>query len=141
METTGKEMEHRYQTLLDRAKSGETSKAVLQDEYSRVQDDLARQEGVVAQLEQKVHEERAKREQELEEMQVQLEQEQKRRADEVTKCSKVISELKEEFKSKASSGWVKGSSLWLVLGVDCSQLIEDRNPTRQSPRQFQATPP
>lgn len=92
-----------YQACLERYETAESARQTLEVEYKRMQEVLRKQERLVGELERGVAEERQRRGEEGRRLEELLGQEQERRHKEVITSSQLISELKDELRTKVSS--------------------------------------
>ena len=106
-----------YQSVLERCEAAESAKQTLETEHLRLQAELREQEQLVAELEKGVAEERRRGGEEVGGMEELLRQERDHRHQEVVSSSQVISELKEQLRTKVGSIWnVQSNRTGLTFG-------------------------
>lgn len=108
MQASEEELRQSYKPILERAELAESSCLLLEEERGRVQQALDTQETLVDNLERRVSDERRQGEEQVGALETQLEQEQRNREMEVSSCSQVITDLKQELMTKVHFTGLQG---------------------------------
>lgn len=101
-----KSVKEDYQSVLERCEAAENAKRALETAHLRLQAELQEQEQLVAELERGVSEERRQRGEEVGGLEELLKQEQEHRHEEAVSSSQLISELKEQLRTKVTTIYI-----------------------------------